>query len=399
MTKSTKILFLTTSCHGVNHMFWEAIGPLMPFLIMAYDLNYTQAGQLGLIFTFVYGLMNYPSGHLSDRFGKRIFLMLFLLLSSLSFLLIIFATSFWQLFVIFALAGFSGGLYHPPGTAMLSNAFSVKMRGRSLGLHASGASLGILVAYVVVSGFSKYSDWRYSVICMSAIGFLLLAYFLLFLWKELAEENEQQQPEQNSENIGNGPSLGFFALMKVIPRLLIIYGLVMFLFKGAYVWVPTYLKDAYALDVGSAVSLTIILPVMGLFSNYIMGSLSDKIGRKTSLIIVFAMLVLCLFLMYAGFKQILIPLLIVFGFFINCFSGIINALTRDMLPADMMGRAFGIIFTFSICLSSLSPYIMGIISDKFSLSVSMLFLSGIAFVGLFITIMIPSTPNAEKTQK
>lgn len=396
MNKSNKILFLTTSCHGVNHMFWEAIGPLMPFLIMAYDLNYTQAGQLGLVFTFVYGLMNYPSGHLSDRWGKRIFLVLFLLLSSLSFLMIIFSSSFWQLFVVFALAGFSGGLYHPSGTAMLSNAFSIKMRGRSLGFHASGGALGILTAYVIVSGFSKYSNWRYSVICMSVIGFLLLIYFILFLWKDVAEDNEKHQNEQIPDSNANEPSLGFFALIKTIPHLLLIYSLVMFLFKGAYVWVPTYLRDVYELDIGSAVSLTIILPVMGLFSNYMMGSLSDKIGRKKSLVIVFSMLVVCLFLMYAGFRHILIPLLFVFGFFINSFSGIINAFTRDMLPAKIMGRAFGIIFTFSICISSLSPYVMGIISDKFSLSESMLFLSVIAFAGVIVTVMTPSPPNKEK---
>lgn len=368
----------------------------MPFLIIAYDLNYTQAGQLGLVFTFVYGLMNYPSGYLSDQWGKRIFLVLFLLLSSLSFLMIIFCSSFWQLCVVFALAGFSGGLYHPSGTAMLSNAFSIKMRGRSLGFHASGGALGILIAYVIVSGFSKYSDWRYSVICMSVIGFLLLIYFFLFLWKDVEEDNEKYQSEEIVDINGKETSMGFFALIKTIPHLLLIYSLVMFLFKGAYVWVPTYLKDVYELDIGSAVSLTIILPVMGLFSNYMMGSLSDKIGRKKSLIIVFSMLVVCLFLMYAGFKQILIPLLFVFGFFINSFSGIINAFTRDMLPADIMGKAFGIIFTFSICISSFSPYVMGIISDKFSLSESMLFLSFIAFAGVITTIMTPSAPDNEK---
>jgi MFS family permease len=388
MDKSNKILFLTTACHGVNHMFWEAIGPLMPFLIMTYSLNHTQAGQLGLVYILVYGLMNYPSGYMSDKWGKRIFILLFLLISSLSFAMIVFSKMYWQLLLIFAAAGFGGGLYHPSGTAMLSNAFPARLRGRSLGLHASGGAMGILLAYLIVSAFSKTADWKYAVICMSGVGILLLAYLLMFAWKDLEEDN-RQPPDGPADNSSDVSMPGFLEVIKAIPHLLIIYAIVMFLFKGAYVWVPTYLKEVYALDVATAVSFTIILPVMGLLSNYMMGRISDAIGRRNSLIIVFSMLVVCLLLMYVGFRPIIIPLLVVFGFFINSFSGIINAFTRDLLPAEIMGMAFGIIFTFSICISSLAPYIMGIISDRFSLSESMFFLAIVAVAGVVTTIFAP----------
>jgi sugar phosphate permease len=391
MNKSTKILSLTTACHGVNHMFWEAIGPLMPFLIMAYSLNHTQAGQLGLVYILVYGLMNYPAGYLSDKWGKRIFILLFLSISALSFLLIVVSQTYWQLLLIFAVAGFGGGLYHPPGTALLSNAFSSKLRGRSLGFHASGGAMGILLAYLIVSVFSKTGNWQYAVICMSAIGLLLLAYFLLFAWKDLKEETQTGRQSAGNQFPGD-TAYGFWNVIKAIPHLLFIYALVMFLFKGAYVWVPTYLKETYALEVTTAVSLTLILPVMGLFSNFLMGTISDVIGRRQSLVIVFSMLVICLLLMYAGFRPIMIPLLVVFGFFINSFSGIINAFARDLLPAEIMGTAFGIIFTFSICISSLAPLIMGIISDYFSLAESMFFLALVAVAGVVVTISATGKP-------
>ena len=344
-----------------------------------------------MVYILVYGLMNYPAGYLSDKWGKRIFIMLFLLVSALSFLMIVFSKTYWQLLLFFAVAGFGGGLYHPPGTAMLSNAFPAKLRGHSLGLHASGGAMGILIAYLIVSAFSKTGNWQYAVICMSGIGLLLLIYFLLFTWRDLKEE--KQTDRESSENeLPETPAYGFWGVIKAVPHLLLIYALVMFLFKGAYVWVPTYLKETYAMDVTTAVSLTIILPVMGLFSNYLMGTMSDAIGRRKSLIIVFSMLVVCLLLMYAGFRPIMIPLLVVFGFFINSFSGIINAFTRDLLPAEIMGTAFGIIFTFSICISSLAPYIMGIISDRFSLADSMFFLAIVAIAGVVVTVLAPGKP-------
>ena len=180
--------------------------------------------------------------------------------------------------------------------------------------------------------------------------------------------------------------------------MLSLYGIVMFLFKGAYIWVPTYLKETYHLTIGKAILFSIILPVIGIFSNYCMGRFSDRFGRKISLISIFLILAICFFLLFLGKKRMLVPILVVFGFFINTFSGVINAYTRDLLPPQIMGKAFGIIFTFSICLSSLSPFLMGIISDRSSLSMSMLFLSIVSLLGLSVSLKTPK-PFADQSNK
>ena len=93
----TRVLAVTTACHAVNHMFWESLGPLLPFLIVAFDLNHTEAGRLGFVSSAVYGLMNYPSGHLSDKYGKRLLILLFLLISSGATLLMVFSASYLQI--------------------------------------------------------------------------------------------------------------------------------------------------------------------------------------------------------------------------------------------------------------------------------------------------------------
>jgi fucose permease len=66
-----KILAVTSACHSVNHLFFESLGPLLPFIIPAFHLTYTQAGRLGFTYYLIYGIFNYPSGHRVDGYGQK----------------------------------------------------------------------------------------------------------------------------------------------------------------------------------------------------------------------------------------------------------------------------------------------------------------------------------------
>ena len=82
-----KILGVMSACHAVNHLFFESLGPLLPFIIPAFHLTYTQAGRLGFTYYMVYGIFNFPSGHWADRYGRKKMVFLFLLVSSMATLL------------------------------------------------------------------------------------------------------------------------------------------------------------------------------------------------------------------------------------------------------------------------------------------------------------------------
>ena len=380
------ILFLTSAAHCVNHMFWESVGPLLPFLIVAFDLTHTQAGKLGFVYSITYGLLNYPAGHWSDRYGRRIFILLFLLVASSATFMIALSKTHTQLFFLFAIAGIGGGLYHPPGTALLSNAYPENMRGRAMGLHASGGAVGIVLAYAIIGGVASIWNWKAALVCLSGIGFLLALVYRTLFWHvdENVFEAEQAEPSENSTPVS------IWTMIKWMPLMMAFYGFAIFLFKGAYVWVPTFLKETYGFSPSKAIVFSAILPGIGIFSNYLMGKFSDHFGRRFGLVLVFSILGLCFFFLYLGFQPILIPLLIVLGFFLNSFSGIINAYTGDYMPPQVMGKAFGMVFTFSICVSSFAPYIMGVISDRSSLAMSMAFLGAVSFVGAVVALKKPN---------
>ncbi len=372
-----KILFITTASHGVNHMFWESFGPLLPFLICAFDLTHTQAGQLGFVFTLFYGIMNLPTGYWSDRYGKRLFIFLFLVISSVAMLFLIFSGNFNHLIIFFCLAGFGGGFYHASGTALLANVYPQKERGKALGIHASGASIGILATYLIIGTVATSLGWEIALVILAGIG-LTVAIIFWIMARNIKEENNADTVD--FDNRGSEWPL-FWALVQWVPLMLLFHCCILFLFKGTYIWIPMYIKETYSQSTEKAISLSIILPAIGIVSNIIMGKFSDYFGRQKSLILSFSIMAVCFFLLYLKNQIVLIPVLFVLGFFLNSVSGVIDAYTRDCLPPEVMGRVFGVIFTASICMSSLIPYLMGIISDHSSISSSMLFLSGIAMFG------------------
>ncbi len=373
-----KNLWVMSGCHSVNHLFFESLGPLLPFIIPSFHLSYAQAGRLGFAYYLAYGIFNYPAGYWADRFGRKKVIFTFLVLSSVASLLMAFSNSYYQLIFCLIAAGIGGGLYHPPGTSLVSDAFPANRRGYALGIHGSGGSVGILLTFLIGGGLASYFGWRIALISLAVIGFALAVGFRFILGLK-----EEEAAQETSQDFIISANTGFLTLFRALLVFLLIYGTVMVIFKGAYTWIPTYLKETFHMSAGRAIVFSIILPVIGIFSNTLMGKFCDRYGRKVSLVIIFWSLAVIFFLLFCGFRFIFIPLLILLGFFLNSFAPVTNAYTADLIPPQMRGKAFGLIFTFSISLSSLSPYIMGLISDRASLAASMVFLSAAAvFAGI-----------------
>jgi MFS family permease len=171
---------------------------------------------------------------LSDRYGRWIFILLFLIITSSATILMAFSPSYIFLVFLCGLAGFGGGLYHPVGTALVSGSFERTERGRVLGVHASAGAFGILLTFIVVGGIASHSNWRTAVIFLSFIGFGLAACFKLLLRNVERNPGDGEQQRVLSEN----DAVGFWSLIRWLPYMLFIYGIVFFVVKGAYTWIP-----------------------------------------------------------------------------------------------------------------------------------------------------------------
>ena len=94
-----------------NYMVRSCLSPLLIPIIREFELTYAEAGLLATAFFYAYTAMQLPVGHLGDRFGRKIVLVLCSGGWGLMSLITGLAHSFSSLFLFRFLTGIGEGAY------------------------------------------------------------------------------------------------------------------------------------------------------------------------------------------------------------------------------------------------------------------------------------------------
>ena len=120
-----------------------------------FDMSITQIGLLTTLCHIPYGVMALPAGILADKSGYKRVLVIFFFGTPAAACFVGMAKSATHLGIGLALLGLFASLYHPTGLAMLSH--EVRERGKAMGLHGMGGSLGLAFSPILASSFSCLS--------------------------------------------------------------------------------------------------------------------------------------------------------------------------------------------------------------------------------------------------
>jgi FSR family fosmidomycin resistance protein-like MFS transporter len=125
---------------------------------------------------------------------------------------------------------------------------------------------------------------------------------------------------------------------------------------------PTYLNLEKGKDLWiSGISLSII-QLAGAAGTFLAGSLSDKIGRKTTLLIICiaSPVFMVLFLIVEGI--LVIPLLVLLGFSLTGSTPVLLALVQD-LDSDRPAFMNSILMTINFFLAAVGIMVVGLMGD------------------------------------
>ena len=118
-------------------------------------------------FFWAYALFQVPAGWLSDRFGARILITIYIAAWSLFTAATSFATGFWTLFAARLLCGLAEAGYYPASSSLVTRWAHIGSRGLfsafiSWGGRIGGAAAPALTAFVILaSGDWRYAGWIY----------------------------------------------------------------------------------------------------------------------------------------------------------------------------------------------------------------------------------------------
>jgi MFS family permease len=267
-----------TAAHFSHHISNSLLNPLLPYIRDALTISYAQSGLLVSAFAVSLGFSNAPLGWLADRFGPRPVIVFGLILTGLISALLALSQDYTQLFLALVVMGVIAGSYHAPASTLLSRAFPATVRGTAIGLHITGGHLSFFLVPVTAAWLvSLTGTWRTPYLWLAFAPIVMG----LLIWRLAPAEH--QSPAR-----GRSPFAVFGELWGVI-RLVGPFISVSILFQMAYAalnaFMALYLVDARGLSKEWAAILFGVPQLVGVLGAPLAGNLSDRIGRRTVILI------------------------------------------------------------------------------------------------------------------
>lgn len=343
--------------HLIHDIYSSFLAPILPLLIEKFGLSLFWAGFLSVIGRLP-SLLNPLVGILADKLSVRYFIIIAPSITAVSMSLLGVAPSYVVLAILCFIMGTSSTLFHVPAPVMIKQVAGTRM-GKGMSFYMLGGelarTLGPMVILGAVSLWGLAGSYR-------VIPFGIMASLLLYF--RVRNIKISTDVKKNETRTGLKTTL-----RKYLPFFILLIGITLpraFMKSALTTFLPTYLHlfKGESLWV-SGISLS-ILQSAGALGTFFCGSISDKIGRKTTLLIISSAspVLMLIFLMVKGLY--IIPLLVFMGFSIIGSTPVLLALVQDM-NSDRPAFMNSIFMTISFLLTAVATMIVGVMGDTIGL--------------------------------
>ena len=321
-------------------------------------------------------LISLPAGSLSDSLGRRKLLLISSFIFASAPFLYLLINYWWQLILVRFYHGFATGMFVPVAQALIAESFPTK-RGERISLFSSVTVVGrsiapILGGYIL---FITKKDFHslYLAVGVAGITALITAFALLIEKKTTAVSRNSKYASLRNiihgwKSIVKTPSVLMVSLVEASQYY--VYGSIDF-------FLVKYLAKI-ALDSFLQGLIMTSLLVVVMFSKPFMGRFSDKIGRRTPIIL--GCVVSALPLVAVPFSTqfpILLLLAMVYGLGFSMVTSSTPALVSELVPMEVVGSAMGFLSTIMDVGQTLGPLVC-----------SLILVTDLGYMGLFSSLTI-----------
>ena len=364
---------------------------VLPAMQEGLSLDSTQAGGLATANLIGYLLLSALGGALASRFGPRAVITVGLLVAGTSMLLTgavqgFASAAFWR-----GLTGIGSGASNIPVMGLMAAWFAARRRGLASGVAVAGSSLALIAlgpTVPAILGAHGEHGWR---VCWWSFGAvtLLLALLAWLLLRNCPEDiglrpvacTDDAPPVQRA----GAPGLNWSAVYRsgAVWHL----GLVYVAFGFAYIIYLTFFVKFLEAEAGytraAAGNLFMLMGWFSLLCGVIWGHVSDVIGRKGALVIVYLIqaLAFALFGLSTGAAGFTISA-ILFGLTAWSIPAVMAAGCGDVVGPRLAPAALGFVTLFFGVGQAAGPTVAGAMADAFgSLQPAMLLAAGVSIAG------------------
>lgn len=367
-----------------------ALGMLLPSMSSTLRLSYSQMGFISTANFLGYLVSVLVSGHLAARIGARRFIFLALLTVGVSMFLVSRATGFASVLLLYMITGMGSGATNIPVMGLVSAWFSSAIRGRAAGFIVIGSGFAIMISGRLIPYVNRSvgpEGWRTNWLILS--GFVTAIAIASFALLRDRPSDLGLSPVGGVGPVPPAPPAGEGKGENIYRKGIIYYlGAIYFLFGYTYVIYATFIVTTLVRERGFSESVAgafwMWVGFLSLFSGPVFGTLSDRIGRRAGLMMVFSLQAVSYLLIATKLPGLFLYLSIAFyGIVAWSIPSIMAAAMGDYFGARKAATALGFV-TFIFGLGQISgPAIAGVLAERTG-SFSGSFYMAAAFAGVAV---------------
>jgi len=319
---------------------------------------------------FIFGL-------LADRYGRRLPLIINLIFYSVVEVLSGLAPNYATFMVLRALFGIGMGGEWGVGASLAMEKVPARLRGVLSGLLQEGYAAGNLLASICY--FFVFPRWGWRPLFF--IGGLpaLLALFVRFRVKE--SEVWQKTRHESWGQLGRG----ILSHWKLFLYLTLLMMMMNFVSHGTQDLYPTFLEKFFGFGPRQRISINAFSAIGAIGGGVIFGLISDRIGRRRSMIsaLILAMLVIPLWA-FAPSLALLLTGAFVMQFMVQGAWGVIPAHLSELSPDSVRGFLPGFAYQCGVLLAGSVAYIEALLTNRVSFAWAMAITAATVFTGAIV---------------
>ncbi len=270
------VLALCTLAFFVTMVGRLAISPVIPAITDEFSVSNATVGIALSGMWLTYGLAQYPSGVLADRYGERVIVLAAIGGTVVFGLVLAIAPVFLAFLLGTILLGAFAGLHYSVATTLLSRTYD--RVGTAVGVHNNGATAAGLLTPVAAAWVGTRYGWRPAVALVALVG---IPAFVLF-----AVKVEPTEPRRPDEALRNRFAVGPAAELLSRPAVAFTVGLAIvgeFAWQGLASFLPTFLVEYQGYSTTLAGSVFAVYFLAQAPGQIAVGAAGDRFGYDTAI--------------------------------------------------------------------------------------------------------------------
>ena len=325
-----------------------SMGLFLPFLPEAFNTSAASASAAIALSMLGAAAVQPVVGILLDKLGGRLVFSMGLGFAGIALCGTALATEFWQVVVLMGLTTSVGyAAISPASSTIVVAGWFTRNRGTALGVATSGTKVAMIILPPMIAALIVAYDWRSAMMIVGLMVLAVVPAVLLFMRPAPLAVVRPEANEHTSDVKADHSSARRAILQPafwMISISLFANGLIMNL---VFVHLPSYVMSRGFDSATAAAGLT-ILGGIGIIGTVATGWLSDKLGQRTVMLVMFGARAIATSLVVVFPNVATFALFIlVFGFLGYGSIGVIASLATNLFGHRSIGTILGFAYVFN----------------------------------------------------